>query len=127
MITSKKVAALMANQNFMKGLHMTKYEDNGFITKATNDKIQIEIPISNLVCAFENSPDNIGDEGYLKIKRGKRKEFANFIAKNLLNECDSENGVTFISNAFDGVFNLLFEGYETGDEFIREVSEDNFE
>jgi len=106
---------------------MTKYEDNGFVTKVTNDKIEIEIPISNLVCAFENSPNNMSDTGYCKVMRGKRKEFANFIAKQLLNECDSESGATFISNAFDGVFDLLFEGYETGDEFINEVTEDDFE
>jgi len=106
---------------------MNKYEDNGFVTKVTNDKIEIEIPIANLVCAFENSPDNMSDDGYCKIKRGKRKEFANFVAKFLLNECDQETGATFISNAFDGVFNLLFEGYEDGEEFIKEISEDDFE
>lgn len=103
---------------------MTKYEDNGFITKVTNGKIHIEVPIANLVCAFDNSPDNVSDEGYCKVKRGKRKEFADFVAKQLLNECDSESGATFISNAFDGVFNLLFEGHEDGREFIKEVLED---
>jgi len=45
--------------------------------------------------------------------------FAEFIAQQILNECDSETGDTHISKAFDSVFDLLIEGYEDGREFIE--------
>jgi|GEM_PF-1634174 hypothetical protein len=99
---------------------MKKFEDNGFTTIVTSDKIKIEIPIANLICAFENSPDNMCENGEpMTVKRGKRQDFAEFIAGNLLSEKDSETGETYISGAFDGVFTLLFEGYAIGDDFVN--------
>jgi hypothetical protein len=79
----------------------------------TYDKVKIEIPIANLISAFEGSPSN--DES--KVKRGKRKEFAEFIAENIVADCDSEDGSTPLTQAFDKVFDLILEGCE--DNFIN--------
>jgi hypothetical protein len=95
---------------------MKKFENLGFTTKLTNQKLTIEIPIKNLVTAFELSPNNYDES---KVKRGKRQMFAEFVAKQILEECDSETGDTHISRAFDSVFDLLIEGYEDGREFIK--------
>jgi len=95
---------------------MKKFENLGFTSKLTSKKLIIEIPIKNLVAAFEFCPDNYDES---KVKRGKRQLFAEFVAKQILNECDSETGDTPISRAFDSVFELLFEGYEDGAEFIK--------
>jgi hypothetical protein len=46
--------------------------------------------------------------------------FAEFVAQKIIDECiDSETGESPMSKAFDTVFDLLFEGYEDGREFIK--------
>ena len=96
-------------------IKMKKFENLGFISKLTDEKLTIEIPIKNLVSAFELCPNNYDES---KVKRGKRQLFAEYVAKQILEECDQETGDTYISNAFDSVFELLFEGFEDGSEFI---------
>jgi hypothetical protein len=96
---------------------MKKFEDNGFTSKVTNAKIIIEIPIKNLVSAFNYNPENVEE---LTVKRGKRQLFAEFVASHLLDEADSETGTRYIEQAFDKVFDLIIEGFETGDEFIND-------
>ncbi len=96
---------------------MKKFENLGFTTKLTDKKLTIEIPIKNLVCAFEFAPNNYDES---KVKRGKRQMLAEFVAKKIIEEClDSETGDSPMSNAIDSVFDLLFEGYEDGSEFIK--------
>ena len=102
---------------------MKKFENSGFTSILTNDKLKIEIPISNLVCAFNNCPDNPIGDGQLKVKRGKRKEFAEFCAEYIVDECNCETGDTYLTEAFDRLFNQLFEGFIIADEFIEEVKE----
>lgn len=82
----------------------------------TKKKLKIEISIKNLVSAFELSPNNFDES---KVKRGKRNEFAKFVAEHIIAECDSETGDTYMTDAFDSVFDLLFEGYEDGSNFIK--------
>lgn len=100
---------------------MKKFENLGIISKLTNEKLSIEIPIKNLVSAFELSPNNYDES---KVKKGKRQMFAEFVAKYILEECDSETGDSSITKAFDSVFELLMEGYEDGREFIKFGDED---
>jgi hypothetical protein len=100
---------------------MKKFENLGFTSKVTSNKLIIEIPIRNLVVAFKTSPNNYDES---EVKRGKRQMFAEFVAKQILEECDSETGDTHITKAFDSVFDLLFEGYEDGREFIKFGDED---
>lgn len=99
---------------------MVKFENCGFTSIVTSDKLKIEIPIANLVCAFESDPNNTNDYGNPStIKRGKRQEFAEWVAKWILEEADSEDGTAHIHRAFDSVFELLYEGYEDGGEFLN--------
>jgi len=100
---------------------MNKYENLGFTTIVTDDKLKIEIPIDNLVTAFEFSPNNIGE---VQLKKDCEKLLADFVAKHILQECDQETGDTYISNAIDQVFDLILEGYENGDGFIIETEQD---
>lgn len=100
---------------------MTKFENMGFTSIVTDDKLKIEIPISNLVCAFENAPNNEDSYGdQYTIKRGKRKEFAEWVAEHILDEHNQEDGASFIAEAFDSLFDQIFEGYEVCDEFVQE-------
>ena len=96
---------------------MKKFENLGITTKLTNKKLTIEIPIKNLINAFKFYPNNHNES---KVKRGKSQMFAEFVAKQIIEEClDSETGDSPMSKAFDSVFDLLFEGYEDGREFIK--------
>lgn len=56
----------------------------------------------------------------MKVKRGKRQEFAEFCAQHILDECDQHTGGTYLTEAFDSMFDLLFEGYEDGSSFTLE-------
>lgn len=48
----------------------------------------------------------------ITVKRGKRQEFAEYVAQQLMLECDSETGASHIENAIDNVFLNVFEGDE---------------
>ncbi|MFI2856927.1 hypothetical protein ACH6EH_07275 [Paenibacillus sp. JSM ZJ436] len=88
-----------------------KIEDKnitGFTVRSTNEKVIIEMPISNLVRGFNLSPNNYSE---VKIKRGHRKEFADWLIGNLLDEADSETGDNFIVTMLDSVFERAYEDY----------------
>ncbi|ASA22602.1 hypothetical protein [Paenibacillus donghaensis] len=94
-----------------------KIEDKnitGFTVRSTNEKVIIEMPISNLVRGFNASPNNWNEA---KIRRGKRKEFAKWLIENLLDEADTESGDNFIVTMLDSVYERAFEGAE--DEFVK--------
>jgi hypothetical protein len=93
---------------------MIKINENGFIATVTQDKVKNEIPISNLVFTFNNSPNNYSPDGenFIKVKRGKRQEFAKFVAEQLLVSEDPDTGASFLEQAIDNVFEQVFEGDE---------------
>lgn len=93
---------------------MKKFEENGFTATVTKDVVRWEIPISSLVVAFNNNPENYSEDGehYITVKRGKRQEFAEYVAQQLMLECDSETGASHIEQAIDNVFLGVFEGDE---------------
>lgn len=93
---------------------MKKFEENGFTATVTKDVVRWEIPIKSLVEAFNNSPENYSEDGehYITIKRGKKQEFAEYVAQQLMLECDSETGASHIEQAIDNVFLNVFEGDE---------------
>lgn len=101
---------------------MKKFEDMGFTSIVTSDKLKIEIPIKNLVCAFEACPDNHGE---VTIKRGKRQAFAEWLAQMIVSECDPEDGSSYLHKMFDSVFDQIFQGYELCDEFIKYTEEED--
>jgi hypothetical protein len=105
---------------------MKKFEGCGFTTIVTNDKVKLEIPISDLVIAYEASPNNEDDYGNPStVKRGKRKQFAEWVAKQMVSEANQYDGATYVHQMLDEIFELLFEGYEDGSEFIKEPEEDD--
>ena len=97
---------------------MKKFENCGFTSVITKNKLKIEIPIKSLVYAFEYSPNNYDE---MKIKKGKRQNFAEFCAKYIVEECDQETGNTYLTDAFDKMFDIIFEGYEDSSDFTVEV------
>ncbi len=89
--------------------------------KITNDKLKMEISIKSLVWLFHNSPNNIDESGeqFFKVKRGKRREFAEWIVEQLQDEAErSSDGEVSWGVPFEDAFNKIFEGYELCDEFV---------
>jgi hypothetical protein len=101
---------------------MKKYEELGITTIITNDKLKIEVPIKGLVNAFNLSPNNYDES--MKVKRGKRKEFANFVAQYLLDSADADTGDSYVMQMFDRFFEGIFESDFVVDEFIEIKEED---
>jgi len=95
---------------------MKKFENMGITTIVTNDKVKIEVSISGLVNGFKYHESNFDEE--IKIKRGMRNQFAEWFAENVIVQEDQETGTSYIANAFDRVFELIFEGFEAPD-FVR--------
>jgi hypothetical protein len=107
---------------------MKKFENCGFTSVVTNDKLKLEIPIANLVFAFENAPSNQNEYGNpMTVKRGKRQQFAEWVAETVVSEADPEDGATYTHQMFDKVFDQIFEGYVLADEFVKEPEEDDEE
>lgn len=94
--------------------YMKKFEENGFTATVTDKVVRWEIPISSLIEAFNNSPENYSDDGehYITVKWGKKQEFAEYVAQQLMLECDSGTGASHIENAIENVFLNVFEGDE---------------
>lgn len=95
-----------------------KFEALGVTTVLTNDKLKIEIPISNLVNGFNLNPENY-DEA--KIRRGYKKHFAEFIAKALIDSNNAETGDSLVMEMFDRIFEEILEGDE---EFVKYPNDD---
>ncbi|HCL4447304.1 TPA: hypothetical protein N2D16_002909 [Clostridium botulinum] len=92
---------------------MKKYESLGITTIVTKDKLKIEIPIKNLVNGFNLNPENYDES---KVAKGKRQEFANYVAKALINSSNADTGDSLIMETCDRVFEDIMEGCE---DFIK--------
>jgi hypothetical protein len=91
--------------------------------KITKEKLKMEISLKDLVWLFENSPNNTcdGENVAVKVRRGKRQVFAEFIAENLMD--DSSDGDNVIWGVpFEEVFMRIIEGAE--DEICKYANED---
>lgn len=94
---------------------MKKFENNGFTATVTKDVVRWEIPISNLIKAFNDSPNNYSEDGenFISVKKGKRQEFAEYVAQQLIEQqCDSETGATHLEQAIENVFEEVFSSDE---------------
>lgn len=99
---------------------MKKYDEKSLFRVATNnDKIKIEVNVSDLAWLLKNSPNNGVDA---RVKRGKRVEFIEYIASALTNCCDSETGDTLIMAMFENIFDEIFCGDE---EFIKSQEDED--
>lgn len=79
----------------------------GYSATVDNEKLTIEIPISTLVNAFNCSPDNYGEA---TVRKGKRQEFAEFLAKHISDEIDQETGASYLTEMLDKMFSSIFDG-----------------
>lgn len=93
---------------------MKKFECGDIVATVTDDKICFEVPIDNLVYAFNWSPDNPSEDGeqFVKVKEGRSQEFAEYVAKHMIEPSDQETGLSFFEEAIDKVFDEVFESYE---------------
>jgi hypothetical protein len=91
---------------------MKEYNNQLMKFKITDNKLEMSIKIDDIVWLFHNSPDNFNGNGIaVKVKKGKEKEFAEYVLKYLMDfECDSHN--TNWSAKFDEAFNTVLCGAE---------------
>ncbi|MBC2456150.1 hypothetical protein [Clostridium beijerinckii] len=103
-----------------------KFEDQLMKFEITNTKLKMEISLKDLAWLFENSPSNydLDGEGPAKIKRGKRKEFAEFIVNRFRDDVDSDSNNTVWGEPFEKVFEEILEGAE--DEIVKYPSEEDY-
>ena len=84
-----------------------KEKGTGYSTSVDEKKLIIQVPISTLVSAFNYAPDNY--DGVI-VKRGKRQAFAEFIAKHINDEFDSETGASYLTEMLDKMFSAITDG-----------------
>lgn len=104
---------------------MKIYDEQLMKFTITNDKLKMEISLKDLVWLFHNSPNNTYDGESLgcKVKCGKRQEFAEFIAENLMmDESTNGSGDVLWVVQFEEVFERIFEGAE--DDFCKYSNDD---
>ena len=85
------------------------YKNNEQVMKISVDdkKLKMEISIKDIAFLFQASPNNYDES---KVKRGKQKEFAEWIAKKLTEESDQETGDPYWSEPFERLFEIALEG-----------------
>ena len=98
--------------------------DIGFTIKTTNEKLIIEMPLSNLIRGFEyNSYNYSGDNiPFCRIDRSKKKQFLNWIAEMLQDECDQDTGQNFMDKMLSYLFIRVYEGYEDFAVYIKKIN-----
>jgi len=102
------------------------YDEQLLKMAITKNKLKMEISLKDLVFLFESSPENTydGESVAVKIKKGKRQEFAEYIIKNFME--DSEYGgngdYPIWGVPFNEVFMKIIEGSE--DDFCRYTCDD---
>ena len=91
---------------------MKEYNDQLMKFKITNDKLKMEIKLSDLVWLFRNSPDNVADDGeheFCRVIRGKNQEFAEAVVELLRDECPRNEKDTRWGHMMEDVFQELRE------------------
>ncbi|MCI8993153.1 MAG: hypothetical protein HFG80_10625 [Eubacterium sp.] len=89
---------------------MKEYNDQLMKFKITNDKLKMEIKLSDLAWFFRNSPDNVApdvEHEFCRVRRGKNREFAEKVVKLLMDESpENENDVRWghmLESAFEEI------------------------
>lgn len=86
---------------------MYKNDEQLMKINVDDEKLHMEISIKDLTYLFETDSENFDES---KVKRGKQQEFAEWIAKMLLEESDQETGEPYWFNPFRGIFESALEG-----------------
>ncbi|PYG88472.1 hypothetical protein LY28_01321 [Ruminiclostridium sufflavum DSM 19573] len=96
---------------------MKKYSGKQlFNITSNNEKLKIDIKIKDLAWLIEKSPNNY-DEYY--VKRGKRKEFIDYIGNALADMSDPDTGDSPVMTMFENIFEEIF---SSGEDFIKSSS-----
>jgi len=108
---------------------MRKFNEHLMKFSITKDKLKMEIDLKDLIFLFENSPNNFydGSNEPIKIKRGKKQEFAEFVVKMLMDYSHYNDNDTRWGIPFEEVFDEIFEGYEEGEDFCQYPKEEDDE
>lgn len=91
---------------------MKKFEAHLLKFKITNDKLKMEIKLSDLVWLFRNSPDNVADDGeheFCRVRRGKNQEFAEAFIGMLMDDSPHNENDTRWGHMFEEAFEELRE------------------
>lgn len=101
---------------------MKRYQENSlFNVTVSKTALKISVSLKDLEFLLRESPNNWGEEGQVKVKRGKRAEFADFVARFITEETASETGEPPLLQMFEEAFMQIFEGDE---EFCRYPDEE---
>jgi len=96
----------------------------GIGIKTTKEKLIIEVPITGMICAFHNDPNNTWEEKPIaKLRKGARQDFVNWIAEYITDESDADTGDSYLMEMFGHLFSRLV---EDGEDFL-EYTEDKDE
>ena len=81
---------------------MKEYNDQLMKFKITNDKLKMEIKLSDLAWLFRNSPDNVADDG-------RNREFVEAVVEMLRDESPENGNDTRWGHALEDVFQEIRE------------------
>lgn len=91
---------------------MKEFKDQLMKFKITNDKLKMEIKLSDLAWLFRNSPDNVADDGeheFCRVKRGRNREFVEAVVEMLRDESPENGNDTRWGRALEDVFQEIRE------------------
>ena len=92
---------------------MERYQENSlFNVTVSKTALKISVSLKDLEFLLKESPNNWGEEGPIRVKRGKMAEFADFVARFITEEKDSETGEPPLLQMFEEAFMQIFEGNE---------------
>ncbi len=83
--------------------------------KVTDTEVETRIKIDDLVWLFENSENNVADDGkssYATVKEDKKQEFAYKVVEALLDEADQHSSCPYWGITLDEVFTNIIENAE---------------
>lgn len=98
---------------------MKKYEEQLMKFTITNDKLKMEIKLSDLTWLFRNSPDNVADDGeheFCRVKRGENQAFTEEFVQMLMDESPENGNDTRWGHMFEEIFREL---RESGADFLK--------
>lgn len=87
-------------------------EGSVFKVNTTKTALKIEIKLKDLEFLLKVSPNNNFFQKPIRVKRGKRAEFAEFIANFITEEADAETGERPLLEMFERAFLAICEGDE---------------
>jgi len=102
---------------------MKKFDEQLLKIQITNNKLKMEIKLSDLVWLFRNSPDNVADDGeheFCRVRRGKNQEFAEQFVREMMDQAPyNENDVRW-GTMFEEIFQEI---RESGADFLKYYDE----